>query len=108
MTEYGRLIEEKVRLQIRQGQLAKTARQDFQFRMQAESWESEDLKTTVLGRLDERVSERMDENRELAIRLAENRAARKAWHHEALTHVHNIVCPACSNLPSAEVQRREG
>lgn len=101
MAEYGGLVEEKVRLQSRQSQLSDLARKDFRFRMQVESWIDADLKAIVLGRLDERVEERMDENRSIALALATNREARKKWHQDALSHVHSIICPVCSRQQSA-------
>lgn len=105
MTGYGVLLEEKVRLYVRQGEIAQEARRDFEFRMFVEAWEDADLKDLVLTRLNQRVADRMDQNRELDQEFAANRAARRAWHREALNHIHNIVCPVCSSNRSASNQQ---
>lgn len=108
MHEYGFLLEERIRMEIREAALAREAQNDYAVRMAVEqAWrpdtteeENMAIRRDFLRRLDDRVTARMTEKEALQADMQLNRRARRRWHKEVNEHIHAIVCPHCNPLSS--------
>lgn len=119
MHEYGFLLEERIRMEIREAALAREAQNDYAVRMAVEqAWrpdtteeENMAIRRDFLRRLDDRVTARMTEKEALQADMQLNRRARRRWHKEVNEHIHAIVCPhcnpstSCSDLPNGGAVR---